>query len=314
MLDFLFLIAGLIILTVTAEITVRGAVGIAEGFGVSPMIVGLTLVAFGTDLPELFVAINGALKTLAGDDASGLIVGNAVGSSVCQIALVTGVVGLLNGNEKNQISMRLHAFRLIGALVVLALVCVDGVVSFVDGAILIAAFIVYVVLILLRRHDEAPEELEGAPTRKWWILWIMLVGGLVGVGVGAEIVLDNALKIAEAWNLGQSFVGAAIVAVGTSLPELAISIGAVIRGKPALSIGNLVGSNVFDCLIPIGAAALISRVAVERDTLVVDLPILLVSSVAFLWFLRRGARFARVQGLILVVLFVGYVVVKYQMR
>ena len=281
--DLLALAAGLIALCVGTEIAVRGAVAIARIFRLSPILIGLTLVAFGTDLPELFVAIRGAFEIIAGRDASGIIVGNAVGSSICQISLVTGLVALMMPGQKLKRRLRTLAFPLLGAVVLLVLAGMNGEVRWREGSLLVAAFAGYLGVSFLRRKiddgdsdSETEEENENdSPSAKspLWIGLTFLIAGLAIVVFSSEFVLEKALFIADSWNVDQSFVGAVIVAVGTSLPELAISFGAAIRKQPGLSIGNVVGSNIFDCLVPIGVAGIISGVKMDRGILVFDLPV-----------------------------------------
>ena len=315
MVEFLILCVGLVILCAATEISVRGAVSIAEILRVSPLVIGLTLVAFGTDLPELFVAVRGALKILDGIDVSGLIVGNAIGSSICQIAMVAGVTAFFMPAGASRRPIQFLTIRLLGAVVLLWLVSLDGKVTNIEGGILCLAFLAYLVAIFVQSRDEDLEQVQDKhKRRRIWKPAIFVIVGLGGVLISAEIVLENALRIAELWHIRQSVVGAVIVAIGTSLPELAISVGAALKRQPGLSMGNIVGSNIFDCLIPIGVAALISGIKVERSVLVFDLPYLLAVSALFVWLVRGGRNLSRLGGIVLVVAFAGYVAIKLSMR
>ena len=315
MVEFLILCVGLVILCGATEISVRGAVAIAETLRVSPLVVGLTLVAFGTDLPELVVAVRGALKILDGTDVSGLIVGNAIGSSICQIAMVAGIVAFFMPVGATRRPIQFLPLRLLGAVTLLWLVSLDGEVNQIEGGILCLAFLAYVVVIFVHSRDEDLEQVQDKhKRRRIWKAAIFVIAGLGGVLISSEIVLENALKIAEEWHLRQSVVGAVIVAVGTSLPELAISVGAALKRQPGLSMGNIVGSNVFDCLIPIGVASMISGVKVERSVLIFDLPYLLAVSALFVWLVRGGRNLSRWGGVVLVVAFAGYVAIRLSMR
>ncbi len=313
--DFLALAFGLVVLCAGTEIAIRGAVKIAHGLKLSPILIGLTLVAFGTDLPELFVAIRGALEILSGTDTSGIIVGNAVGSSICQISLVMGVVALLFPGQNLKRHLSFLAIPLLSAVVLLFLAGLDGTVGRIEGMLLIIGFLAYLVTTFLRRKDGHDDEELFPPVpghrRQLWVASLLLIAGLSTVVLSTELVLDKALKIAEAWGVGQSFVGSVIVAVGTSMPELAISFGAAYRKQTGLSVGNVIGSNIFDCLVPVGLAGMISRVQVEYSILFLDLPILLLVSAMLIWFLRKDRRLSRLQGLCFCLIFVGYVVGKF---
>jgi len=310
---FILLIVGIVGLWLGTELTVKNAIKLASRFNVSELFIGLTILAFGTDLPEVVVAISGAIHNTQGTDTSGIIVGNAIGSSISQISIILGITALLHYLNVGKVQVRYLAIELIGSVILLALVSFDNVVTWNDGAILIIAFLIYFFTHLQReRYQEVEIPVEKKEVPPSPILPILLlILGLSIVAFSSELTVDHALEIAALWGVRQSFVGAIVIGLGTSLPELAISLRAVIEKKPGLSIGNIIGSNIFDSLIPIGIASLIADINVVNFVLWVDLPVLLVMTVAVIWFLSRKRGLQKWEGAGLIMLYVGYAIIKY---
>jgi cation:H+ antiporter len=313
MIPFLLLIAGLFCLWLGTELTVRNATSLASHLGLSDFFIGMTILAFGTDLLELIVTVNGALHNLRGDDSSGIVVGNAIGSSVSQISVVIGVAALASYLTIASHRITNLAIELIGSTLLLFLVSIDGSINWNDGAILILAFCLYF-FSLIRRENQSRESTSGQPTlfpgKTGW-KWAALLLGLGVVILGSELVLDSGIQLAERWGVRQSFVGAILIGLGSSLPELAISIGAVIRGKPSLTIGNVIGSNIFDLLIPLGVASLLAEIRVPDIVLIVDLPYLFFISILVVFFLNRERGLQRNEGISLLLLYILYVALKW---
>jgi len=313
MIPVLLLLAGLFCLWLGTELTVRNATSLASRLGLSEFFIGMTILAFGTDLPELIVTVNGALHNLQGDESSGIIVGNAIGSSISQISVVIGVAALASYLTIASHRIPNIAIELIGSTVLLFLVSIDGVINWNDGAILILAFCLYF-FSLVRRENRRRESASSQPTlfpaNSGWKLAALILG-LGIVILGSELVLDSGIQLAERWQVRQSFIGAILIGLGSSLPELAISIGAVIRGKTSLTIGNVIGSNIFDLLIPLGIASLLAEIRVPDIVLVVDLPYLFVISILVVFFLNRERGLQRYEGAFLIVLYLAYVGLKW---
>lgn len=280
------------------KIVIDNAVIVARHHRISDFFVGLVVLAIGSDLPELVVSLDAAFRQLAGQDTANLIIGNAIGSCFGQIGLVIGIAGLLGQLSLSQRQVLLHGGVLIAATLLLVLVSLDGRIQRLEGIAMVLAFAAYLVLVareegLLDRGREQPdgssaEETGSAVTAHW----LRLLVGLAIVFVSAELIVRMAMTLAVQWGVDQSFIGIAIIGIGTSLPELVISVVAVLRKRVALSVGNLIGSNILDTLLPIGIAAAIVPFDFPVALLRFDLPALLGITVLVLVLLipRRGIR------------------------
>ncbi len=311
--DFIFLIFGIIGLWIGTNLTVKQASHLAKQWNWSELFIGLTIIAFGTDLPELAVAIKGSLNNLKGEESSGIIVGNAIGSSICQISIVIGATAIFHYLSIGKIRIRLIGLELIGSILLFMLVAYDGVVTWDDGIILIITFFIYIITNFQREVSKPKRSKEKVDTSFKNMLpnVLLLILGLVVVAVSSEVTLHNALLLAESWGVKQSFIGAILLGLGTSLPELAISITAVLNKKPSISVGNVIGSNIFDLLIPIGIGAMISDIHLERSILFFDVPVLFFISIIVLWFLAREKGLQKWEGMVLIILYVIYAFFKY---
>lgn len=262
----LALVIGLIILIWSADRFVEGAVSTALNLGMTPMMVGLTVVAFGTSAPELIVSLMAALQ-----DSSNLAVGNAVGSNIANIALVLGVTTLVSA-----IPIKLGILKVELPILVLAtgcatLVVMDGVIEFDDGLILIGILIVSLIALAKLSHsEEIPEEVSESDTLKPAKAYLYLFGSLLALVLSSRMLVWGASGIATELGVSDLVIGLTIVAIGTSLPELAASIASALKGHHDLALGNIIGSNLFNLLAVLAIPAFISPPEIDMQSLYRD--------------------------------------------
>jgi len=308
MFDLALLLLGLLGLWGGTLLTVKGAVALSERHGLSQGFVGLTILAMGTDLPELLVSVSGSVQQLRGVDASGVIVGNATGSAMAQGTLVLGVAGLVGYLSVAPKMVKRDGITLLLAIGLTAALGIDGRIGHFEGAALLIAYLIYVAALLQAESHSTESPTRGPAGR---VSPLLLVGvGLVTVVLSAHIVVTEGIALAEAWGITQTVLGVLIIGAGTSLPELALSVGAAKQGHASLSVGNIIGSNIFDLLVPVGLAGAISPLSVAPSTLWFDLPAIALATVALLVFLLRRRGLQKREALALVVLYVGYAVLR----
>ena len=301
----LSIIGGFILLAGAAEALVYGASSLARRLGLSPLVIGLTVVSIGTSLPELLVSLEAAL-TGSGD----LALGNVVGSNIGNIALILGVAALVR-----PIVVQAQVVRIeVPVLVVVSAGCVglmaDGSLGRIDGALLLAGIVAYVAYTLhaAQRTGTAvrAEFDEGVPKAHSLFADLgMLVVGLGGLVGGAHLLVEGAVAIAETFGVGPIVIGLTIVAVGTSLPELATSVVAAYRGRGDIAVGNAVGSSIFNLLGILGATVLVQPLSTQTLGWV-ETGVMLGTAVVIFPFFRTGWTLSRAEGAVLVVGYLAY--------
>lgn len=253
--QLLWLVVGFALLMKGADWFVEGASEIADKLGVSQLIIGLTIVAMGTSLPEAAVSIASALK-----GSADLTIGNVVGSNVLNVLLILGLTSVIKAIPVQKSTVKYEIPFVIAVTVVLvALGLADNQVSRLDGGILWALMIVYLIYLLkMAKSGQASEE---APAEKKndrvWLMIVMVVVGAAMIVLGSDVTVDAATKLAKMFGMDERLIGLTIVAFGTSLPELVTSVTAALKGKPDIAVGNIVGSNIFNILFVVGTTALI---------------------------------------------------------
>ena len=306
--DFLILIGGIAGLWLGTELTIGGAMAIARRHQLSEFFVGLVILSIGSDLPELAVAVDAGLKGLLGQDASGVVVGTSIGSSVAQIGFVLGLAGMISYLTLPRGFVFRHGTVLLGATLLLFAVAFDGQISRMDGLILVGAYGAYVLALMngVNVPDQQPRSLAGGGFKSW----LALIAGLAVVIGSSEITVSTVVRIAHELDISEAVISVLIIGLGTSLPELSISISAILKKRTGLSVGNIIGSNILDTLLPIGIAALISNLIFDRQLLLFDLPYLFVLTVVVLTFFitRRGIE--RPEAIVTLGLYAAYVAVK----
>jgi cation:H+ antiporter len=302
--DVVLLLTGLLGLWGGTLLTVRGAVELSERHGLSQGFVGLTILAIGTDLPELLVAVSGSVQQLRGVEASGVIIGNATGSAIAQGTIVLGIAGLTGYLSVARRMVWRDGMTLLLAIALTGALAFDGRVGRIEGAALLIAYLIYLVALIQAENRGGQPPKQAAPAA---VPPLLLIGvGLVTVVLAAHVAVTEGVALAEAWGVSQTLLGVLILGPGTSLPELALSVGAARQGHASMSVGNVIGSNIFDLLVPVGLAAAIAPLTVARTTIFLDLPAVALATVVLLVFLLRRRGLQRAEALALVVLYIGY--------
>ncbi len=306
-LTLLQMLGGLAVLVAGAEILVRGSVGTALRFGLTPLLIGLTIVAFGTSAPELVVSIQAAYN--GSDD---IALGNIIGSNISNIALILGLAAMIQPLKVQASIIRKDVPILLGTSLLLVFFLMDGVITQLEGVIFFLGVVVFTVVSVRmakkETSEEVKEEFEDVIPEKKLPLWLNIVMIVVGLGLlilGAKWLVDGAIEIASSVGLSEAVVGLTIVAVGTSLPELATSVMAAIKKEGDIAIGNVVGSNIFNILCILGITAMILPVS-QGGITTVDILLMLGLTVLLLPVLKSGYIVSRFEGAVLLVIYISY--------
>jgi len=306
--DFALTAVGLALLVGAGDALVRGAVALALKLGIPVLIVSLTIVAFGTSAPELMVGVQAAL-----DGADGIVFGNVVGSNIANVLLVLGVPAIISTIDPSGCDTRRDWVGMMAASVLFTALCFAGPLVWWSGLILLAGL----ALMLGKAFRDAraarcgegalPEEVEEAdPAAPYWKLSLLLGAGLLGLPLGAHLLVDGARGIAQDFGLSEAAIGLTLVAVGTSLPELATSVAAAMRRHADVIIGNVVGSNLFNLLAIMGVVSFFGPLDVPPEFLRLDLWVMLAcGALLWLWVYPR-MRLCRWTGVGLIALYVLY--------
>ena len=300
MLDIFFIVLGIALLYGGGELLVRFASSLALRFRLSPLVIGLTVVAFGTSAPELAASLTATLN-----GAEAIAVGNVVGSNIANVGLILGLAALLLPIAIQKSVFRREIPVMLGASLVPLLFFADGRLGRLEGAVLFALLLAYLIWLLRSpSEDEAPDDLNLYPL---WLTVAGIVGGLVLLVLGAQVLVDGATSLALAFGVPERIVGLTLVAVGTSLPELASSLVAVLKRETDMVLGNIIGSNIFNILCILGITSLITPLALPFAALRLDLSIMVAFAVLTVVFLFTQRRLERWEGGVLVLAYGGYV-------
>lgn len=305
LLHLLYAVLGIAGLYYGAEFLVKGGVSIARRAGVSPLVIGLTLVAFATSAPELVVSVSAAI-----DGSSDISLGNVVGSNICNIALILGLCACITPMVVQRQILRFDSYFMVGSAVLLAVFYLSGNgVNRIQALVLLAGMIVYVVWnVYASRKENAAAETEKTEEKllPLWQSLLLIVLALALLVAGAKIFLWSAVFFAGKLGLSEAVIGLTIVAVGTSLPELATSVVAAIKGEDDIAIGNVVGSNIFNILCILGITPLIAPLKnAALDP--VDMGAMILVSILLVPMMRTGWKISRKEGAALLILYAGYI-------
>jgi len=308
--SLVLLIAGIMVLPVGSHILVNGSVALAERLGVSALVVGLTVVAFGTSLPELVVSLNAALS-----GAPDIAVGNVIGSNIANVLLILGAAALIKPIVSAPGANRRDSLMMLAVTAGAVAVAVSGEVVRWQGALMVAVLVAYIAATYWREsrngdggeaHLAEVEEFEGLKGRPWLVILGAVGLGLVGVIGGAHLLVTGAVDIARTLGVPEAIIGLTMVAIGTSLPELAVSVVAALKGRPEVAVGNVIGSNVFNILAILGVTAMVVPVPVGEEFLRFDLWVMLGVAALAVPVLLRGTV-GRTTGLTFLALYAAYI-------
>lgn len=309
-LDIFQALSGLLLLIVAGDILVRGSVAIADRLEVPPLLIGLTIVAFGTSAPELFVSVDAVLR-----GAAPLALGNVVGSNIANALLVVGLPAVISPLSCSTPRLNRNMLIMIGSSIVFIALGLSGSYGRPQGLILLAglaAFLVYSGRRAARNPEAAEDILDfqaeiGEVRGRLWLAILMVGGGIIGLVYGADLLVGGSVAIATGLGVSEAVIGLTLVALGTSLPELATSIVAALRCHCDVALGNVIGSNIFNILGIMGVASSVGPVPVPEGFLVVDFWVMLGASLIILPFTLRRVAIGRLAGVLLVGLYSAYI-------
>lgn len=303
------LLGGLVVLVAAAEVMIRGAVGLARLFGLSPLLIGMTVVALGTSAPELVVSLDAALTGNAG-----IATGNIVGSNIANVLLIVGAAAVISPMTRRRDRLYRDSALLVLCTALFVMLCWSEILGTAQGLLLLVIFLAFLGSAYWRDINDPAASAErvgeveeiGAVPQKPWIAWTATLGGLAGIAVGADLMVSGGVVIARSFGLGEEVIGLTLIAVGTSLPELAASVVAARRGHADVAIGNVVGSNMFNMLGIAGVASLAAPLPVPSSMIAFDLWVMLGTAILIVPAMIGWAGVSRVAGLGLLILYGGY--------
>ena len=304
--NFLLVGAGLTMLYFGAEWLVKGSIAISNKLGVSQLVIGLTVVAFGTSAPELAVSVSSAMQGL-----SDVALGNVVGSNIVNMGAILGISAIVSPIIVSKSAVRKEVLIMIGVSFLLLAIILDGKIDSIDGILLVVGIIVFVWYSY--KSSKKDTDIEEIPVSQ--ILQknvfsksvVFMIAGLLLLTGGSFLTVDNAVIIGTSFGVSELFMGLTVVAIGTSLPELITSVVAARKGHADLSVGNIVGSNIFNIMAILGISSLISGITVSEQVLV-DVGIMLAFSIVLIPIMRSGFVISRTEGILLIAGYVGYVI------
>ncbi len=297
---YLLLIFGFVLLVKGADLFVDGSAALADRFKIPPVIIGLTIVAFGTSAPETAVSISAAIK-----GSNDIAVANVVGSNIFNLLMVVGVSALISPMAVKKSIMKVeYPLSGIVTLALLVMCMFGGRLSRIDGIILLVIFasFLYYLLVQAKKSNEEGDEIK----KMSLVRSIVLIAiGLTAIVVGGDVVVDSAQNIARAFGMSDMLIGLTIVAIGTSLPELVTSVVASVKGQNDIAIGNVVGSNIFNILLVLGISSSIMPIAINSEA-IIDVAILIVVTIAAYLLTVTGYKVRRWEGAVMVGMYVAY--------
>ena len=304
------IVLGIVMLYFGSDWLVDGAKKLALRLGIAPFVIGITILAFGSSAPE-------AVTSIVSRTNPEIIIGNVIGSNIANIGLCIGLAAVLNPMVAKYASMRFEIITMVASVSLITLMGITGSIGLVDGIILISLLLVFVLSVyFLKRGDKDGqgtytseiEDVEIDRSAKKLLLWIgMCVVGLVLLYFGASFFVDGATELARILGISELMIGLIVVAIGTSLPELCISLMASFRGENELAVSNIVGSNIFNSFFVLGIGAVLVDIPVSDTTLTFHMPVMILLSVLMFLFVLRNNRISKLSGAMLLTIYVAYI-------
>ena len=295
------LITGFILLIKGADYFVEGASHLAMRFHIPPIVIGLTIVAFGTSAPEAAISITSALK-----NSSDLAIGNIIGSNIINVLVILGIVGCISSLQVKKTTYNFEIpFVLLITLLLLVLGKIGNALSLLDGVILLFFFALFFIYLVFMSKKEKQNETEEQAHSIIKII-VLLICGIIGIIGGSQLTIDSVNDIATSLGLSQRFIGLTVVAFGTSLPELVTSLIASMKGKDDLSVGNIIGSNIFNVLFILGLSATLCGPIVFIDKFVIDGIIAIFALMIFYAFINKEYRLRKVGAIFMLIIYIIY--------
>lgn len=329
--DYISLAGGLVVLIIAGDVLVRGSVGVAQRLGIPNLVIGLTIVAFGTSAPELVISLKAALE-----GAGGIAIGNVVGSNIANVLLVLGMPALIAATPCGETGATRNALFMVAVTLVFIALCFFTPIGLTAGLILLALLGVFLgaSTMVAQKHrkeqkaiaaaaagaavadvslddaDDGLDEVEDVPD-SIWIALIYIGLGLVGLPLGAHFTITGATSIATAWGVSEAVIGLTVIALGTSLPELATTVMAAIRQHGAVAIGNVIGSNIFNLLAIIGITAVVVPIDVPPEVLKLDIWVMFACALLLTGLAGLRVCLGRISGLAMTAAYALYIATVY---
>lgn len=308
--DIFWILAGLVMILVGSDWLVDGASGVARKYGISEFIIGMTIVGIGTSMPEL---VSSAISAMGGHGDMAL--GNVAGSNICNVLLILGVTSLISPIGFTRSNIRKDLPFAIGVSIFLLVLLYNGFglfgatpgISRMDALYLLSSFLIFMIDSFKSGKNDSDEEEDAKPMPMGKALLLILLG-LAGLIFGGRFFVDHTVSIAERFHVSEAFISITLMALGTSLPELATCVVAALKGKNQLALGNIIGSNVFNIALIIGVSGLISPFEIESIS-TVDM-VMMVFCMVMLWlaaFTGKRYRLGRIEGVIFLLVYAGYI-------
>ncbi len=330
LIDYISLAGGLVVLIIAGDVLVRGSVGIAQRLGIPNLVIGLTIVAFGTSAPELVISLKAAME-----GAGGIAIGNVIGSNIANVLLVLGLPALIAATPCGESGATRNALFMVAVTLVFISLCFFTRIGFLDGLmllVLLGAFLAASTMVAQRHRKEHKalaaagaavaeaeleeghvlEEVEDVPESAWIALVYILLG-LIGLPLGAHFTISGATAIATAWGVSEAVIGLTVIALGTSLPELATTVMAAIRQHGAVAIGNVIGSNIFNLLAIIGITAVVVPIDVPPEVLKLDIWVMLACALLLTALAAFRICLGKISGLVMTSAYVFYIATVYML-